>query len=72
MRKALSRMSTLHNIAVCMYVSQYILYYVLCHSMLKDKLEKSVMIKGQLISKCPFGVIVWTKMPTKKFDKFLL
>ena len=26
--------------------------------------------KGQLISKCPFGVIVWTKIPTKKFDKF--
>ena len=27
--------------------------------------------KGQLISKCPFGVIVWTKITTKKFDKFL-
>jgi hypothetical protein len=28
--------------------------------------------KGQLrISKCPFGVIVWTKIPLKKFDKFL-
>ena len=26
--------------------------------------------KGQLISKCPFGVIVWTKISTKKFDKF--
>ena len=26
--------------------------------------------KGQLISKCPFGVIVWTKKPTKFFDKF--
>ena len=26
--------------------------------------------KGQLISKCPFGVIVWTKIPTKNFDKF--
>ena len=23
-------------------------------------------IKGNLISKCPFGVIVWTKIPTKK------
>ena len=23
--------------------------------------------KGQLISKCPFGVIVSTKIPTKKF-----
>ena len=30
----------------------------------------SAAIKGQLISKCPFGVIVWTKIPTKKFDKF--
>ena len=27
--------------------------------------------KGQLISKCPFGVIVWTKIPTKKFPGFL-
>ena len=26
--------------------------------------------KGQLISKCPFGLIVWTKIPKKKFDKF--
>ena len=26
--------------------------------------------KGQLISKCPFGVIGWTKIPTKKFDNF--
>ena len=28
--------------------------------------------KGQLISKCPFSVIIWTKIPTKKFDKFCL
>ena len=27
-------------------------------------------VKGQLISKCPFGVIVSTKIPTKKFDNF--
>ena len=26
--------------------------------------------KGQLISKCPIGVIVSTKIPTKKIDKF--
>ena len=26
--------------------------------------------KGQLISKCPSGVIVWTKIPTKKFENF--
>ena len=28
-------------------------------------------VKGQLISKCPFGVIVWTKIPTKFFPGFL-
>ena len=28
-------------------------------------------IKGQLISKCPFGVIVWTKIPTNVFPRFL-
>ena len=27
--------------------------------------------KGQLISKCPFGVNVWTKIPTKFFPGFL-
>ena len=25
-----------------------------------------VVVKGQLISKCTFGVIVWTKIPRKK------
>ena len=28
--------------------------------------------KGQLISKCPFGFIVWTKLPTKLFLNFCL
>ena len=28
------------------------------------------LVKGQLISKCPFGVIVWTKVPTKKLTNF--
>ena len=27
--------------------------------------------KGQLIWKCPFGVIIWTKIPTKSFQGFL-
>ena len=27
--------------------------------------------KGQLISKCSLGVIVWTKIPTKKLPRFL-
>ena len=26
--------------------------------------------KGQLISKCPFGFTVWTKIPTKLFLDF--
>ena len=26
--------------------------------------------KGQIISKCLLGVIVWTKIATKKFDNF--
>ena len=29
-----------------------------------------VVVKGQLTSRCPFGVIVWTKIPTKKFENF--
>ena len=35
------------------------------------KMPFSVMNKGKLISKCPFGVIVWTKIPTKFFPGFL-
>ena len=27
-------------------------------------------VKGQLISKCSFGIIVWTKIPTKLFLDF--
>ena len=30
-----------------------------------DNLPIHVAAKGQLISKCPFGVIVWTNIPTK-------
>ena len=29
-----------------------------------------IVTKGQLISKCPFGFIVWTKIPTKLFLDF--
>jgi hypothetical protein len=32
---------------------------------------KTVSSKGQLISKCPFGAIVSTKIPTKFFPRFL-
>ena len=34
------------------------------------KVSKTNFTKGQLISKCPFGFIVSTKIPTEKFDKF--
>ena len=27
-------------------------------------------VKGQLISNCPFGVIVWTKIPVKNLSNF--
>ena len=40
----------------------------------QKRFERNLAIayaKGQLISKCPFGVIVWTKIPTKKFPEFL-
>ena len=32
---------------------------------------KRVHAKGQMISKCPFGVIVWTIIPMKFFPRFL-
>ena len=32
--------------------------------------RKNVSVKGQLISKYPFGIIVWTKIPTKLFLDF--
>ena len=35
----------------------------------RNKTEKA--FKGQLISKCLFGVIIWTKTPTKFFPGFL-
>ena len=32
--------------------------------------KKQFDTKGQFISKCPFGVIVWTKIPTNCFENF--
>ena len=29
------------------------------------------MLKGQIISECPYEIIVWTKIPTKKLPRFL-
>ena len=31
----------------------------------------AMQAKGQLISECLLGFIVWTKIPTKKFPRFL-
>ena len=36
---------------------------------IRDEYER--LAKGQLISKCLYGVIVWTKTPTKFFPGFL-
>ena len=36
----------------------------------KGKASKTVT-KGQIISKCPFGVIIWTEIPTEFFPGFL-
>ena len=33
-------------------------------------IDDNDLAKGQLISKCPFGVIVWTKIPTKNLTNF--
>ena len=33
--------------------------------------RNGIFAKGQLISKCLFGVIVWTKKPTKFFPGFV-
>ena len=39
-------------------------------SILSSLLFSRLFIKGQLISKCPFGVIVWTKKPWNIFQDF--
>ena len=43
-------------------------------SVYKLKIEISYFFgagKGQIISECPYEIIVWTKIPTKKFPRFL-
>ena len=37
---------------------------------LLGKLKRKLLTKGRLILKCPFGFIVWTKLPTKLFLNF--
>ena len=31
----------------------------------------TLVTKGQIISECPYEITVWTKIPTKKFPRFL-
>ena len=51
-----------------------IMYYFIIEEISHNCIQSSItwveLSKGQLISKCPFGVIVWTKIPTKDFDNF--
>ena len=35
------------------------------------KVCKATKTKGQIISECPYEIIVWTKIPTKNFPRFL-
>ena len=44
-------------------------YLALCTLRIKSGCTKFAPIKGQLISKCLFGIIVFTKKPTKVFFK---
>ena len=37
-----------------------------------EEKKRNIEIKGQSISKCPIGLIVSTKIPTEKIDKFCL
>ena len=56
--------SPLHN---------FLPYHSWIDSMLLSRLENietlQIHAKGQLISKCPFGVIVWTKIPMIFFSR---
>ena len=36
----------------------------------RDK-SASAISKGQIISECPYEIIVWTKIPMKKYPRFL-
>ena len=42
-----------------------------CWSAVAESLAEEVSTKGQIISECPYEIIVLTKIPTKKFPRFL-
>ena len=44
--------------------------FILRFCLFSISLKWATTTKGQLISKCPFGFIVWTKLPTKLFLNF--
>ena len=45
-------------------------YHIFFHFRIEKGNPDATKTKGQLISKCPFGFIVRTEIPTKKFDRF--
>ena len=49
----------------------HVLYFFDAGSQLTERPTERSKSKGQLISKFLFGVIVWTKKPTKFFPGFL-
>ena len=48
-----------------------VLVFLRCAEKLKKKTEKIIVPKGQIISKCPYAIIVYPKIETKKFPRFL-
>ena len=59
------------QLLLSMYRRLFILRaYIFPFEVFEFKYRKVASTKGQLISKCPFGFIVWTKLPTKIFLNF--
>ena len=46
-------------------------FYKICNFLQMDKFGNNINAEGQLNLKCLFGVMVWTKKPTKFFPGFL-
>ena len=55
------------------YICKLFNWRMCCHSTAVLQIKTIFFVfKGQLISKCPFSVIVWTKIPTKKIENTAL
>ena len=50
-----------------LYRKEFFSEYIVFHNMATTDVRYRGSVKGQLISKCPFGVIVLIKIPTKVF-----